>query len=171
MTQAQVGTSKIYIVGPDGDGRGRVESVKDTSPTNVAEASTRILSGWRAEGASTFPDVRGQSPVLVLGVAPGEVQWQLFTLRPNFTGSFHRTDTVDFDTIVSGNPIQDLGDEKIQLNPGDCVFVKAVDHAWHTTELPASVSAVLVGLEPDKHEGRVEHHLRSAGGVLYRENG
>jgi mannose-6-phosphate isomerase-like protein (cupin superfamily) len=106
-----------------------------------------------------------------LGVAPGEVQWQLFTLRPNFTGSFHRTDTVDFDTIVSGNPILDLGDEKIQLNPGDCVFVKAVGHAWHTTELPASVSAVLVGLEPDKHESRVEHHLRSAGGVLYRENG
>jgi mannose-6-phosphate isomerase-like protein (cupin superfamily) len=170
MSQAQAGMSRIYVVGPDSDGRGRVESVEDASPANTAQATTRILSGWPVGAASGLPDVRGRSPVLILGLAPGEVQWQLISLPVHNTGGLHRTDTIDFDTIVSGNPILDLGDEKLQLHPGDCVFLKAVDHAWHTTELPASFYAVLVGLEPDKCEGRVEHHLRAVGGVYYRAN-
>ena len=68
------------------------------------------------------------------------------------TFGMHRTDTIDYDILLSGEItlILEDGAEKT-LQPGDCVVLRGAQHAWHNrgTE-PCYMAWVLIGAEPLK---------------------
>ncbi|MER7005927.1 cupin domain-containing protein [Dactylosporangium sp. NPDC000555] len=58
---------------------------------------------------------------------------------------FHRTDTIDFVVIISGELVLELEDGEVRVGPGDCVVQRGTWHAWHNRgSEPCVMSAVLV---------------------------
>jgi quercetin dioxygenase-like cupin family protein len=80
---------------------------------------------------------------------PGGVLFRVVTFPPDPDGQMHRTDTVDFVTILSGELVLSLEDgDEATLGPGDTVIQRGTTHAWHNrTDQPAVASVVLVSAE------------------------
>lgn len=65
-------------------------------------------------------------------------------LEPDHPG-MHRTDTVDFDVVVSGEVYLELDDgAEVCLKGGDCVIQNGTRHAWHNRSSEKCVIAVAI---------------------------
>ena len=67
------------------------------------------------------------------------------------TFGMHRTDTIDYDILLSGEVtlILDDGVEKNLTTSGDCVVIRGALHAWHNRgNEPCYMAWVLIGAEP-----------------------
>ena len=60
---------------------------------------------------------------------------------------FHRTDTIDYDIIISGEVWMQVDDGvEVHLKAGDCVIQNGTRHAWHNrSDSPCVFASVLVG--------------------------
>jgi hypothetical protein len=57
----------------------------------------------------------------------------------------HRTDTVDFDVVVSGEVYLELDDgAEVCLKSGGCVIQNGTRHAWHNRSSEKCVIAVAI---------------------------
>ncbi len=67
---------------------------------------------------------------------------------PGMGFSMHHTDTVDFDTVLSGSIELILDDGAHPLVAGDHVVVTGVDHAWRAGPDGCRMSIVSLGVSP-----------------------
>ncbi|KAH7913234.1 hypothetical protein BJ138DRAFT_1082079 [Hygrophoropsis aurantiaca] len=65
-------------------------------------------------------------------VAPGVTNFRYTDLAPGTTTPMHRTPSIDYNILVSGELIliNEAGEEKHLKNPGDAVIQKGTNHAW-----------------------------------------
>jgi hypothetical protein len=81
-------------------------------------------------------------------VVPGLVGY----LEPDFPG-MHTTPTIDFEVVLSGNPVLELDDgATARLDPGDTVVQNGTRHRWSN---PGTVPAVLAVFICGAHHERV----------------
>jgi quercetin dioxygenase-like cupin family protein len=83
-----------------------------------------------------------------LGVSAGAMDWKVIDYAPGMEFSMHHTDTVDFDTVLSGSIDLILDDGGHPLVAGDHVVVTGVDHAWRAGPDGCRVSIVSLGVSP-----------------------
>jgi quercetin dioxygenase-like cupin family protein len=81
------------------------------------------------------------------GCAPGTTAWKLWVVPPGMVAALHRTDTVDYDTVVAGQLVLVLDDGDVEMGVGDCVMLPGVMHGWRAGPEGATVSLVQVGIE------------------------
>jgi mannose-6-phosphate isomerase-like protein (cupin superfamily) len=64
-------------------------------------------------------------------------------------GNMHRTETIDYVIIISGEVEMDLDDSTVKLRAGDVMVQRGTNHAWvnRGTE-PARIAFVLIDAEP-----------------------
>jgi hypothetical protein len=64
-------------------------------------------------------------------------------------GNMHRTETIDYVIVISGEVEMDLDDSTVKLRAGDVMVQRGTNHAWvnRGTE-PARIAFVLVDAEP-----------------------
>jgi quercetin dioxygenase-like cupin family protein len=79
---------------------------------------------------------------------PGGVIARTITYQPGFSYPMHRSNTIDFIFIISGQLELVLEDGSTVLRPGDCVVQRGTNHAWRVvgTE-PCTFAAVLLSAE------------------------
>jgi quercetin dioxygenase-like cupin family protein len=83
-----------------------------------------------------------------LGVAAGAIRWTVIDYVPGAAFSMHHTDTVDFDTVLSGSVELTLDDGAHQLAAGDSVVVTGVDHAWRAGPAGCRLNVMCIGAPP-----------------------
>ena len=83
-----------------------------------------------------------------LGVSVGAMDWKVLDYAPGMGFSMHHTDTVDFDTVLSGSIELILDDGAHPLVAGDHVVVTGVDHAWRAGPDGCRMSIVSLGVSP-----------------------
>ena len=76
---------------------------------------------------------------------PGEVLWMTVQFPPNGSFDRHQTPTVDFDSILSGSLELTLDDGAHSLEPGDCVVMNGVDHAWRAGPNGCTMAVLMLG--------------------------
>jgi quercetin dioxygenase-like cupin family protein len=133
------------VVGVDAAGRSCV--VHETAFPAPADApSTEVIH----QTVTSPPPVRppGNAAHLDLEIAPGIARWMLVQFQPGQRSHMHHTDTIDFDTIISGSIDILLDDGPHRLEPGDCVVVEGVDHAWLAGPNGCTSSVVVIGTPP-----------------------
>jgi len=86
-----------------------------------------------------------RTDLLDLGLAPGRVRWMVIDYEPNAVFSMHHTDSVDFDLLLQGSLELTLGDGIHRLEPGDCVVMTGVDHAWRAGPEGCRLSVTAIG--------------------------
>ncbi len=64
-------------------------------------------------------------------------------------GNMHRTETIDYVIVISGEVEMDLDDSTVKLRAGDVMVQRGTNHAWvnRGTE-PARIAFVLIDAEP-----------------------
>lgn len=68
---------------------------------------------------------------------------------PGNTGAMHRTETIDYVVVVSGEVDMDMDDSTVHLKAGDVLVQRGTNHAWcNRGSEPARVAFVLIDAEP-----------------------
>jgi hypothetical protein len=83
-----------------------------------------------------------------LGVAVGAMDWKVLDYESGMGFSMHHTDTIDFDTVLSGTIELILDDGVHPLAAGDHVVVTGVDHAWRAGPEGCRMSIISLGVSP-----------------------
>lgn len=73
---------------------------------------------------------------------PGGTLFRLVEAGPGIDMARHRTDTIDYITIVSGEITLTLDDGEVQLRQGDCVIQRGGMHSWHNRGTEPCILAV-----------------------------
>ena len=89
-----------------------------------------------------------EHPAWSLGAVPvGGTRWSMLTFHPGARArGMHRTQTVDFVQVVSGEIYLVLGGgEERRLGPGDAVVQQGATHAWENrSDEPCVMSAIML---------------------------
>jgi quercetin dioxygenase-like cupin family protein len=64
-------------------------------------------------------------------------------------GNMHRTETIDYVIVISGEVEMDLDDSTVRLRAGDVLVQRGTNHAWvNRGTAPARIAFVLIDAEP-----------------------
>jgi quercetin dioxygenase-like cupin family protein len=85
---------------------------------------------------------------LDLGLSAGAMDWKVLDYAPGMEFAMHHTNTVDFDTVLSGSIELILDDGGHPLAAGDHVVVTGVDHAWRAGPDGCRISIISLGVSP-----------------------
>ena len=136
-----------FITGVDADGRSCVVGVDDVSLDEVGPGFAIAIPYATTTSPPPARPV-GAAPLIDQFIDPGLVRWMIVDLGPGTETPMHHTDTLDLQTVVSGEVELVLDDGAHSLHAGDLVVLTGVDHAWRTGEQSARLSAVLIGTPP-----------------------
>ena len=74
--------------------------------------------------------------------------------EPGVQGRWHKTDTVDYGIILSGELVLELEEEDVNLYPGDIIIQRQTNHSWaNRSNEPCVVAFILIALEDAKPTG------------------
>jgi quercetin dioxygenase-like cupin family protein len=80
-----------------------------------------------------------------LAVPAGVARFAVVTFGPGYRSTIHSTESIDFNTCLTGELDLTLESGTVRLGPGDLVIVPGARHAWHTAA-GGSFSFVVVSL-------------------------
>lgn len=78
---------------------------------------------------------------------PGSSMWRHAVWAPGFSAPMHQTETLDYDTVLSGQVylIHDNGETLLQQ--GDVAVIPGTSHGWRT-DTGCTLGCVMIGLPP-----------------------
>ena len=84
--------------------------------------------------------------------------FRILELAPGVTPRNHRTDSIDYAVVMSGEVDMELDDAKVHLKAGDMLVQRGTIHNWvnHGTE-PCVIAFVLIAAKPVTVGGKVLH--------------
>ena len=150
------------VTGHDSSGRAVVKI--DEVARNLVSSRPGATAGvvWTTEG---FPiDNTGEEDAGLRKTGTtldnGTV-FRILELAPGVTPRNHRTDSIDYAVVMSGEVDMELDDTKVHLKAGDVLVQRGTIHNWvnHGTE-PCVIAFVLIAAKPVTVGGKV---LRAEG--------
>jgi quercetin dioxygenase-like cupin family protein len=150
------GSAPVRRVVTGHDGRGVARIVRDAPATNVRRSKSggRSTLVWCTDRApagipagNDFEDMGAR--ILGTPPPPNGTRFTVNDIPPGRTGPMHRTDTVDYVLVLSGEIEMRLDGSSVLLKAGDVVVQRGTSHAWinHGPE-PARLAFVLVDAAP-----------------------
>src|SRR5215475_2631681 len=87
----------------------------------------------------------------ILGTAPPEngTRFILMEFAPGIASEMHRTETIDYIVMLSGEIEMDMDDSTVRLKAGDIMVQRGTNHAWvNRSNAPARLAIVLLDAKP-----------------------
>ncbi len=87
----------------------------------------------------------------ILGTAPPEngSRFIVMEFAPGVASEMHRTETIDYIVMLSGEIDMDLDEGSITLRPGDIAVQRGTNHGWvNRGTAPARLAIVLIDAKP-----------------------
>jgi mannose-6-phosphate isomerase-like protein (cupin superfamily) len=135
------------VTGHDPSGRAvvKIDEVARNLVSSRTGATACVV--WTTEGF----------PVDNTGEDNGTV-FRILELAPGVTPRNHRTDSIDYAVIMSGEVDMELDDAKVHLKAGDMLVQRGTIHNWvnRGTE-PCVIAFVLIAAKPVTVGGKVLH--------------
>jgi hypothetical protein len=142
-------SGRLLITGVDASGRSCAAQHDEITLQGDDSRPGLLYSMLYATPSVPWLPVGGRAAdTLDLGVRVGAIHWLTIEYGPGFTISIHHTDTVDFDTVLSGSVELILDDGAHPLTVGDSAVVTGVDHAWRAGPDGCRLSVIAIGATP-----------------------
>ena len=147
------------VTGHDSSGRAvvKIDEVARNLVSSRAGATACVV--WTTEG---FPvDNTGEEDAGLCKTGTtldnGTV-FRILELAPGVTPRNHRTDSIDYAVVMSGEVDMELDDMTVHLKAGDVLVQRGTIHNWvnHGTE-PCVIAFVLIAAKPVTVGGKVLH--------------
>ena len=157
-------TIKVRRVVTGHDGRGRavvkIDEVSKNIVSNRPGASACVV--WTTD---TIPaDNSGDSDASSKKIGttlPGGTVFRVIEFSPGVAPRVHRTDSIDYAVVLSGEIDMQLDDSVVRLRAGDVLVQQATMHDWvNRGAVPCTIAFVLVPAKPVERDGKV---LRAVG--------
>lgn len=87
----------------------------------------------------------------ILGTAPPEngSRFIVMEFAPGIASQMHRTETIDYIAVLSGEIDMDMDDSTVKLRAGDIMVQRGTNHAWvNRSSEPARLAIVLLDAKP-----------------------
>ena len=140
MTNAITGKVRRVVTGLDADGRS-VIVLDDTAPAKSAgngEAVRTLFDAWAT--VSTSADL---SKEVGTGLGPNATELRIVELPPGHRREMHRTDTIDYGLVLSGELYAILESGETLLRAGDVIVQRGTNHAWQNrSDAPARIAFI-----------------------------
>jgi quercetin dioxygenase-like cupin family protein len=80
---------------------------------------------------------------------PNGTRFAVIDFPPGCPPSMHRTETIDYVIVISGEIEMDMDDSTVKLKAGDVMVQRGTNHAWaNRSDKPARVAFVLIDAKP-----------------------
>jgi len=136
------------LTGLNDQGQSCVVEENEILPTEATRGIAMAML-FATSGSPAPPRPEGHGELLSVGVEPGCCHWMILDWASGHSWStVHHTDTIDFHTVLSGSLDLILDTGLHALEPGDCVVVTGIDHAWRSGPSGCRVSSVMLGTPP-----------------------
>ena len=134
-------TAKVLIDGPATNRRTSKSGGVSTLIWCTDRTPADISAGENIEDMGTR--VLGTPP------PPNGTRFTVNDIPPGRTGPMHRTETIDYVIVLSGEVDMETDDSTIKLKAGDVLVQRGTNHAWinRGTE-PARVAFILIDAKP-----------------------
>ena len=138
-------TPKIRRVVTGLDANGRSVIVLDDNPqaktVGTGEAARTLLDVWSTISTSVLSSDPAKEGVAGLG--PNATEIRIVELPPGHRREMHRTDTVDYGLVLSGELYAVFESGETLLRPGDIIVQRGTNHAWENrSDAPTRVAFI-----------------------------
>ena len=141
---------RLVVIGTNAGGQSWVERIEELQGDATVSAGGLLATEiWSSPALRTTLIARPRSaPLRPIDCAVGEISWKFVSYASNVSVGMHRTDTIDCDVVLEGRVELGLEAGAIQLTPGDLVLIPGLAHRWTAGSDGATLSAVLIGIDP-----------------------
>jgi quercetin dioxygenase-like cupin family protein len=149
------------VTGHDDDGKAIVKI--DEICKNVRSGRERHHSCvvW-STGSFPTDNSRSEDGALrdVGSTDPNGTVFRIVRYEPGVAPRNHRTDSIDYAVVISGEIDMELDGTVVHLTQGDCLVQRGTVHNWsnHGTE-PCVIAFALIAAEPVNRKGKVLHAM------------
>jgi len=145
------------VTGHDKDGRAVVsidEPVKNATQTRPGAEAAVI---WTSEGFPVDNDgSTDASPCKVGTTLENGTVFRVVSFGPGVAPRNHRTDSIDYATVISGEIDMELDGSSVHLKAGDVLVQRGTIHNWvNRGTTPCVIAFVLVAAKPVTAGGKV----------------
>ena len=143
-----------FVTGHDANNVAKV--IMDAAATNEKSSSPGTVSTliWSTDSCPADIAVGEGIEDLgarIIGTAPpaNGTRFAVIDFPPGNPGRMHRTETIDYVIVLSGEIEMEMDDSTIELKAGDVLVQRGTNHAWinRGTE-PARIAFILIDAEP-----------------------
>jgi quercetin dioxygenase-like cupin family protein len=142
------------VTGHDADGVATV--IRDDFATNAkpprhGTVSTLVWSTDETPADIAVGDGVEDMGARILGTAPppNGTRFAVIDFPPGAPGAMHRTETLDYVLVLSGEIEMDMDRSTVKLKAGDIMVQRGTNHAWvNRSDRPARVAFVLIDGKP-----------------------
>jgi quercetin dioxygenase-like cupin family protein len=145
------------VTGHDKNGRAIVsidESVKDVVQARPGAEAAVI---WTSEGFPVDNDGSDDTSGRKVGTTlPNGTVFRVVSFGPGVAPRNHRTDSIDYATVISGEIDMELDGTSVHLKSGDVLVQRGTIHNWvNRGSAPCVIAFVLVAAKPVTAGGKV----------------
>src|SRR5207245_1586367 len=150
-------TVRRVVTGHDKNGRATVsigESVKNAAQTRPGAEAAVI---WTSEGFPVDNDGSADTSIRKVGTTLADgVVFRVVSFGPGVAPRNHRTDSIDYATVIAGEIDMVLDGETVHLKAGDVLVQRGTIHNWvNKGSEPCVIAFVLVAAKPVTAGGKV----------------
>jgi len=141
------------VTGLGPDGRSTVLERRDlSSPPGERVVVETVWSTQQLPPGVPQP-LHTQGEPADIGVPQVGSSWLIVKWPPGADAYLHRSDTLDYDCVLSGQVTLVLEDGEVELHAGDSVVIPGVLHGWRAGPDGAVSSAIVLGLAGHESPG------------------
>ncbi|HZD39387.1 MAG TPA: cupin domain-containing protein [Terriglobales bacterium] len=147
------------VTGHDANGRAvvKIDEITQNPPSGRPGRSACVV--WTTEGfpVDNTEEEDGGKRQVGTTLANGTV-FRVVEFMPGVSPRVHRTDSIDYAVVMSGEIDMELDGSVVHLKAGDVLVQRGAIHNWinHGTE-PCRIAFVLIDAKPVKVGGKVLH--------------
>ena len=150
-------TIRRVVTGHDKNGRAIVSI--DESVKNVAQSrpGAEAAASWTSEGFPVDNDGSADTSTRKVGTTLANgIVFRVVSFGPGVSPRNHRTDSIDYATVISGEIDMELDGTSVHLKAGDVLVQRGTIHNWvNKGTAPCVIAFVLVAAKPVTAGGKV----------------
>jgi quercetin dioxygenase-like cupin family protein len=149
---------KIRRVVTSHDDKGKAVVAIDEVSRDVVSfrPGATIANIWSTEGFPVDNDALKDTAKEITGTTrAGGTVFRVIEYAPGVTPRNHRTDSIDYAVVLSGEIDMELDDQVVSLRAGDVLVQRGTIHNWvNRGTVPCVVAFVLIDAKPVEHDGK-----------------
>jgi len=138
------------ITGHDASGRAIVHIDELCRNTFVGRPGATGINVWTTEGFPANNDGTDDAGLRKVGTTiPNGTIFRILEFAPGLAPRNHRTDSIDYIVVLSGEIDMELDDSVVHIKAGDVMVQRGTNHAWaNRSSKRARVAFVLIDATP-----------------------
>jgi quercetin dioxygenase-like cupin family protein len=145
------------ITGHDATGRAVVKIDEVSKNVRVGRPGAMVCNIWTTDVAPANNDGAADEGLRPVGTTlENGTIFRILEFAPGLAARNHRTDSIDYIVVMSGEIDMELDDSRVHLKAGDVMVQRGTIHNWvNNGTAPCVLAVILVDAKPVEVAGQV----------------